>query len=106
MVLYSKNKIIVFLLLIVSHSIAFHLEGGSCYNYFSTVALVADTGISSITPMSFKNPTAYCSTNTTFELFMEDCSTPYVDTHPNIVLTEAADFYSSGIMEVDTTTPT
>lgn len=90
------------LVLLVS---GYHNDGDNCYEYTSSYSLIADSGIQVITPILGKDPNAFCTVNTYFTLYNSDCSTPYYDTHPSIVLEEASDFFRSGKIEINTATP-
>ena len=85
--------------------LAYHRDGDNCYYYTSQYSLIADTGVNVMTPILGKVPSAFCTQNTYFNLYNIDCSTPYVNTHPSIVLNKASDFLRSGKLEIDTAAP-
>ena len=95
------------LLLYFQISIVFsiHNDGNGCYNYNTSFSLVGGTGVQTIAPIDPISDSALCTLRTNFTMYMPDCSTPFTNTHPSVVINEAPTFYGFGDFTVDTTSP-
>lgn len=96
---------ILFSLVFLYFASAFHNDGGGCYNYDIDFSLIGGSGVVLVAPIDPKVDTDACTIRTNFTLWMPDCTTPFTNTHPNVVITEPTEFLEFGDISVDTTSP-